>query len=128
MNKIPLPLTLTIATAASLGFVAGYLFHSSFGMELSAARQALAEKEASQRVLDAYGAIIQTDATYKTLSSIKSIDEMNTLQARSKQAVLETLDRFNRIAEEADDRREKFLAQQLLPSTQKIRDAINTEP
>lgn len=125
MSKIPLSLTLTISAAASLGFVGGYLFHSGFGMELPAARQALVEQEVSQRVLDAYRQIIEAEANYKTLSSVKSMDQMNALQARSKVTVLETIDRFNRVAEGADDRREKFLAQQFLPSAQRIRDAIN---
>lgn len=125
MNKVPLPLTLTISAAASLGFAGGYLFHSGFGMELPAARQAVVEREVSQRVLDAFAEVLQAEATHKTLSSPKSMEELSGLQAWSKKTVLATIERFERIAEGADDRREKFLAQQFLPSAQKIRDEIS---
>ncbi len=128
MTKTSLSTTLAIAIAALVGFVGGYLFHFKFGQELPAARQALIEQEVSRRVLDAYLEIVQAHATHKTLTSVKSIEEMTVLQGRSKLAVLATIDRFSQVASEAEDRRERLFAQVMLPSALKLRDEINAEP
>jgi len=128
MPKTQLSIVFTIALAASLGFVGGYLFHVKFGMELPAARQALLEASVGQRVLDAYKQVLEAHANQKTLSSVKSIEDLKVLQARSKQATLATIEDFTRHANEAEDRREKLMAQLFLPQALKIRDEVNATP
>jgi len=129
MNKaIPLSIALAVSVAASIGFAGGYVFHLKFGQELPAARQALIEREASQRVLNAFEEVLRANATHKAISSVKSFDETKALQGRSKQAVLSTIERFSRIAGEAEDRRERLLAQEFLPQVTRIREALDAEP
>ena len=121
-------MTLALAVTASAGFAGGYLFHLNFGQELPAARQALIQRDASQRVLDAYAEILQAQSIHTTLASTRSIEEMQGLKGRSRQAVLTAIERFSRIAGEAEDRRERLLAQAFLPEAAKIKAALDAEP
>lgn len=128
MTKVPLSLTITIAVATAFGFVGGYLFHLGFGTELPAARQALVEMRSSERVLDAYRAILEAEAMHKALTTEKSMEEMRQIRARSKTVVLESVDRFIQISSGAQDRREKLLAEAFLPGAMKIREAVTAAP
>jgi hypothetical protein len=125
MTKIPLSLTLAISVAASLGFIAGYTFHLTKGAELPAARQALIESQAGHRVLDAYKEVLIAKGMYEALAPVNSVEQLQSLKSRSKAGTLETTDRFEAIAKEAADPRERFLAQQFMPSIKELRVALD---
>ena len=125
MTKIPLSLTLAISVAAAVGFIAGYTFHLTRGAELPAARQALVESQASQRVLDAYKEVLIAKGMYEALAPVNSIEQLQSLKSRSKAGAIETTDRFAAIAKESADPRERFLAQQFMPSIKEARASLD---
>ncbi|RYY84241.1 MAG: hypothetical protein EOO15_19730 [Chitinophagaceae bacterium] len=125
MTKPSLSITLALALATTIGFVSGYFFHFKYGVELPAARQALAESHAQERVLEAYKDVLQTKSAHETLASIRSIEQLQELQSRFRNGAIAAVDRFAEIAQQATDPNERVLAQHLLPSANEIRAHIS---
>lgn len=119
-------MTLALALATTIGFVSGYIFHFRYGTELSAARQALAENHAQERVLEAYKDVLQTKSAYENLASIESIEQLQELQSRFKTGAIAAVDRFTEIAQQTTNPKERVLAQHLLPSVNELRGQISS--
>ena len=126
MTKLPISITLALALATTIGFVSGYIFHFKFGTELPAARQALAESHAQERVMEAYKDVLQTKSAYETLASIDSIEELQELQSRFKTGAIAAADRFTEIAQHTTNPKERVLAQHLLPSVDELQAQISS--
>ncbi len=128
MPKQPISVVVALALAASIGFVAGYVFHLGVRSEQAAARRAVFEAQSTQRVLQAYEPVVNNSIFHQELLTLRSLEDVAQLRARYKDATLRSIEYFERSAKALELPSEVRLARPFLQEAEKVRAKVNAAP
>jgi hypothetical protein len=124
MNRLSLPVVLALALSTSIGFACGYVFYSAFGEARTAAAQAVFGAQEAQRVFQTYETILITAKFHRELTDIKTIQDVEALRLKYREATLKNIDFFEKQAGQLALPMERTLVSQLLESAEKTRKEI----
>jgi hypothetical protein len=117
-----------MAVACSVCFAAGYVFHQMFGFERDAARQAVFEARAIQRVIAAYSPVINNHAVFAELSSVSTLDGLAALRRKYREATVSAVEFYERQAATLEFPEEKRFAKAFVEEAARIKAVVTAAP
>jgi hypothetical protein len=124
MRTYPVSTPLAFAIACCTSFAAGYSFHLEFGFERTAARQAVVEAQAFQRVAAAYSIVILNHGEFLELSKVTTLEELNTHRQKRKQSTVRAAEFFIRRAAALELQEEKRFAEPFAQEAARIKASV----
>lgn len=117
-----------MAVACSVCFASGYVFHLTFGFERNAARQAVFEAQAVQRVFAAYSLVIGNHTVFVDLSRVRTLDGLAALRKKYREATVSAAEAYERQASTLEFPEEKRFAKVFVEEAARIKAEVTAPP
>jgi len=127
-RQLSVSVVVALGLAAAIGFVGGYVFHATAGAEISAARQAVLESQATQRVLQSFEPVLINSQMHKELSAVQSLEDAKRLTAKYREATLRSIEYFEHSVGKLELPKDRALAAPFLQEVQQIRSSVRAAP